>query len=330
MILIASNSQDTATLQKVANDLSARSHDVLLYNSDMVARGTTQMAYRFTSEGDIAVTYGEESFNISDVQAAWYRRPESFRQDDPADPLKNIYLNRQRKETQDALWYAIPRERWLNAPLDMQPSHNNKSYQMQLACESGFTIPRTIISNDWDEIFSYLRGNEVILKMPFGMYYANQHERFMPSTIVRRSDRQALQNTMPFPGYWQEYIPKKREWRVTVVGGRVFAAAIYTTDQSRDDWRKHRLDRALVRFEAETLPSRLASRCVTLLRKLGLRFGAFDLIERPDGGFVFLEVNVNGQYQWLVDDLGLPISEAIADELSAIASSNTMATVAVL
>jgi glutathione synthase/RimK-type ligase-like ATP-grasp enzyme len=319
MILIASNSQDRATFQQVADHLKQRGQDTLLYNSDEVARGTAPMAHRLTAEGQITISYEGRTFDPAEVTAAWYRRPESFRLSDPADRLKNIYLNRQRKETQDALWYAIPRERWLNAPLAMQSAQSHKSYQMQLASDAGFAVPRTIISNNWHEIFSFLQSEEVILKMPFGMYYADQKERFMASTIVKRSDKDKLKHTMPFPGYWQEYIPKKREWRVTVVGERVFAATIYTTNQSRDDWRRHQLDDTLVRFEAEALPEQVANLCISVLRKLELRFGAFDLIEKPDGQFVFLEVNINGQYQWLVDDLKLPIPEAIADELIAIA-----------
>jgi hypothetical protein len=52
---------------------------------------------------------------------------------------------------------------------------------------------------------------------------------------------------------------------------------------------------------------------------MGLKFGAFDLVERPDGQIVFLECNPNGQYGWLEEDLGLPISESIAAELVNIA-----------
>ena len=59
-----------------------------------------------------------------------------------------------------------------------------------------------------------------------------------------------------------------------------------------------------------------------LLKRMGMRYGAFDLIEREDGSFVFLEVNLIGAYQWLVDKLKLPIPEAIAEELIAIKNSH--------
>jgi glutathione synthase/RimK-type ligase-like ATP-grasp enzyme len=51
------------------------------------------------------------------------------------------------------------------------------------------------------------------------------------------------------------------------------------------------------------------------MRRLGLAYGAIDLIETPEGGHVFLEVNPGGEWGMLEHDLGLPISEAIADAL---------------
>ena len=41
----------------------------------------------------------------------------------------------------------------------------------------------------------------------------------------------------------------------------------------------------------------------------GLTFGAIDLILTPDGEYVFLEVNINGQWAYLEDMLALPISD---------------------
>lgn len=55
---------------------------------------------------------------------------------------------------------------------------------------------------------------------------------------------------------------------------------------------------------------------------MGLKFGAFDFIETAPGEVIFLECNSNGQYGWLEETLGLPISHAIADELIKIARQN--------
>jgi len=98
----------------------------------------------------------------------------------------------------------------------------------------------------------------------------------------------------------------------------VFPAAIYTTKRAKADWRKLQFDGRIVKFKDEKLPQIIADRCAALLKKMGMRYGAFDLIEREDGSFVFLEVNLIGAYHWLVDKLELAIPEAIAEELIAI------------
>ncbi len=48
---------------------------------------------------------------------------------------------------------------------------------------------------------------------------------------------------------------------------------------------------------------------------LGLRFGALDLLVTEDGRWHFLEVNPNGQWAWIEQVAGLPISATIAEAL---------------
>lgn len=206
---------------------------------------------------------------------------------------------------------------WLNAPAAMTKAEN-KLMQLVAAAACGFTVPETLISNSWDAVealpydtLAVKLGEQVI--MP-----SAQGGKIFPTTILQRAalPKQAL----PYPAMWQPYISKKKEWRVTVVGERLFAAAVYTDKSAKDDWRKHVFGSG-VTFKEEPSPIALHQKCFDLLRHYGLRYGAFDFVETPEGDIVFLEVNTNGQYKWLEHDLGLPISEAIADELVSIASA---------
>ncbi|MCY0725966.1 hypothetical protein OVW19_29935, partial [Klebsiella pneumoniae] len=65
------------------------------------------------------------------------------------------------------------------------------------------------------------------------------------------------------------------------------------------------------------LPEDVAARLRALLGRLGLRQGAVDLIRTPQGRHVFLEINPVGEWGMLERDLGLPIADAIAEELLA-------------
>ncbi|HSD55867.1 MAG TPA: hypothetical protein VLA92_01805 [Candidatus Saccharimonadales bacterium] len=318
MIFIASSSLDRLTVEPVASALKRKGADVLIYNGDDVIHGKQTMGYQLLPSGEQYIAYGKHRFSPGEIRAAWFRRPTQYRFDEPTK-LQTVFLDGQRKTTQVALWRAIPNERWLNAPGPMVQA-KDKALQLRLAHEVGLTIPKTVITNDWNTIWDTLPGDEVILKMPYGVLYSEHKSRFLPSTIVKRSDRKRLAKTNPFPGIWQEYVPKKCEWRITVVRDQVFAVAIYVDNKARGDWRVHQFDKSLVSFKKEQLPAHIGKASVSMLRQLNMGFGAFDIIQTPNDEFVFLEVNLDGQYQWLVDELGLPIPEAIADALLAIST----------
>ena len=97
----------------------------------------------------------------------------------------------------------------------------------------------------------------------------------------------------------------------------VFAAAIRSQESRllRHDWRHHHEFASSQFYTAYRLPAKIERLCVRLVRALGLCFGALDLILTPQGEYVFLEVNPNGQWAWIEDFTGLPISDAIAELL---------------
>ena len=55
---------------------------------------------------------------------------------------------------------------------------------------------------------------------------------------------------------------------------------------------------------------------MAIVKELNLTFGALDFILTPDDKYVFLEVNINGQWAYIESMLGLPISDAIAELLA--------------
>jgi hypothetical protein len=77
-----------------------------------------------------------------------------------------------------------------------------------------------------------------------------------------------------------------------------------------------------VTLRAEQFPTEHKDRCFQYLGRFGSRLGTFDFIEDDEGQITFLECNANGQYKWLEQSLGFPISTAIVSELAAIAGEN--------
>ncbi|GLW91608.1 hypothetical protein Aglo03_24240 [Actinokineospora globicatena] len=113
---------------------------------------------------------------------------------------------------------------------------------------------------------------------------------------------------------FQRWVPKSHEARVIVVGDSVFAAAIQSgSAEAHIDWRN---DYQALTYRRVDPPTGVVAGVRGYCRDLGLVYGAFDFVVRPDGQWVFLECNAGGQYGWLEDAAGLPITTALADFLA--------------
>jgi glutathione synthase/RimK-type ligase-like ATP-grasp enzyme len=141
-------------------------------------------------------------------------------------------------------------------------------------------------------------------------------EKYHPHTYpVRRRDLARYRAVRHEPLIIQEYVPKRVELRITVVDSQVFAAEIHSQASARTqhDWRHY--DNERTPYVPHALPAAIAALCVRLVRVMGLCYGAIDMVLTPEGEYVFLEINPNGQWAWVEGLTGLPIADAITELL---------------
>lgn len=206
---------------------------------------------------------------------------------------------------------------WMSHPASVWQAEF-KPFQLQLAKQVGLKIPRTLITNEpaaISDAFNSL-GSMIVKPCRSGYAVVNGEERSIYTSRLLKEHLEFLDEARWSPAIYQELIPKRFDIRATVVGTEIFAAAI---DSQSDpsavvDWR-HTDNPQLPHYAIE-LPNRLQDALLELMSKLGLTFGAIDLVQTPDGEFIFLEVNPNGQWLWIDDQLELGISDAIATWLS--------------
>src|SRR5260370_18048130 len=117
------------------------------------------------------------------------------------------------------------------------------------------------------------------------------------------------------PGVFQKFVAKSYEGRATVVGSRIFSAKIDSQArvETKIDWRHRPFD---IEEKPIELPPAIETKIYAFMQVFGLVYGAFDFIVTPEGHHVFLEVNPAGQYMWVEVQTGLPITAALAQELS--------------
>jgi hypothetical protein len=319
-ILIASSGFDRQLIEPVIRDLSCRGYDLIVYEGDAVAHSVDSLTIHISSANELKISYKGASFSPNSVVAAWYRRPTLFFSTVWEDPARYESLAKEYSDVQDFIWSLVRDKAWFNHPNAMRFA-NRKLRQLIMARSVGFNIPETLVTNDWSDVMEIL-SKEVTLKSVNGIFSSKDGTRLLYSQRLKNHPDSLPLQTSPYPGIWQPHLLKKREWRITVVGDEIFDAAIYTTDEAKNDWREHQDNDTAVQFRAEPFPEEERARCREYLRRYGLRFGAFDFIESPDGKITFLELNPNGQYGWLEEKLSLPISAAITAELDNLAKRN--------
>jgi glutathione synthase/RimK-type ligase-like ATP-grasp enzyme len=207
--------------------------------------------------------------------------------------------------------------RWIN-DLRRDREAENKLRQLRVATKVGLIIPRTLTTNDPEQaraFFKELGGNMVAKLLRPLSISMGEAPVFVYTNDVREQDLADAEMLRHSPMVFQERIPKAIELRIAYVDGNCFAGAI---DASRSlkgqtDWRLSSPEECP--WLAAEVPEDIQARLRALMRKLGLSYGAIDMIKTPDQEHVFLEVNPGGEWGMLERDLGLPISEALADAL---------------
>ena len=314
MILIATNERDI-TSDFIVVELRKRGLPFYRLNSETLPTA----AVRFDPRPDKGweVDLDGKSFRLSDVTAAYYRRPGIPQPVTGNDAPTREYLAGEWSAITRSLWNALE-GRWLNSPFSILRAED-KPRQLALAVSLGFDVPETLVSNDFNVAQSFVATRNIVGK-PLRHSLIERGDagevlftaRIAPLTS---EDRDAVRAA---PVIYQREVKKVADIRATVIGDRVFAAAILSQahKDTEVDWRSGtRLD---IGHEAVELPRPVVDRCLALTRSLGLRFGAIDLIEDAEGGYWFLEINPNGQWAWIERRTGLGLASAIVDELVSI------------
>jgi len=244
--------------------------------------------------------------------AIWYRRVRS-----PARPVQmdaGVY-EFCLQENRAALLGSLTsiNARWMSHPANVWRAEF-KPFQLRVAKQAGLHIPRTLITNEPSAIrqaFDSI-GPMVIKPCRSGYAVVNGEECSIYTSRLLAEHLDFVEEARWSPAIYQALVPKRFDIRATVVGTQIFAAAI---DSQSDpaaavDWR-HTVNPDLPHHAIE-LPRTVRDGLLDIMSRLGLTFGAIDLVQTPEGEFVFLEVNPNGQWLWIEDQLGFGISDAIA------------------
>lgn len=117
----------------------------------------------------------------------------------------------------------------------------HKEMQIKIAADLGLHFPRTLFSNDPDEVLRFAGevGPVVAKVQAKTIVHRDNEQQAAFTSSLEEGDLHDLEGLKFSPMIVQERIEKAMELRVTVVGDQVFPAAIDTTGSEKGavDWR---------------------------------------------------------------------------------------------
>jgi glutathione synthase/RimK-type ligase-like ATP-grasp enzyme len=254
---------------------------------------------------------------LEDVRSVWYRRPSlPLFNNASMDPGIKEFCTKESHYALEGLWTLLD-VFWVSNPFNIRKAEN-KPFQLHVASGMGFVIPRTLISNNPEEVRGFFEGckDGIIIKpVRTGTFQIDKEEKIIFTNVVRESDIEHLDRVRLAPSIYQEKVPKRYDIRVTVIGEKVFAAEIHSQlyEESKIDWRRG--ENPNITHKKHKLPSDIEEKCVGLNKALGLQFSAIDLVLDVEGQYFFLEINPNGQWAWIEERTGYELTRHLVDLL---------------
>ncbi|MFG1228624.1 hypothetical protein [Xanthobacter wiegelii] len=307
MILLVTNKRDVTT-DFVVLEMRRRGLPFIRLNTEDLPEHELVMANGDPARTTLTGPCGNLYF--PEVTCAYYRRPGSFAAN--GQEAMAAYVVAEWSAILRSLWNALE-GRWLNSPFAILRAED-KPRQLAAARRVGLTMPGTLVTNSFDAARAFLADGPMVAKpLRHALIDDGKIGSVVFTSRVAELDAVDADAVRRAPMILQREIPKRSDVRVVVIDNRVFATRILSQahDETQVDWRRGvRLD--LV-HEAMELPAKLAEACIAVTLDLGLRFAAIDLVEDTDGRFWFLEANPNGQWAWIEQRTGAPVTAAIVD-----------------
>ena len=256
--------------------------------------------------------------NLLDFDSVYFRRPSisDMSHIEEVNDSEMYYLKSELTFVLEGIYKVLRDKYWLNNVYDIREAEN-KIYQLEIAKNMGFNIPRAVISNDIAALRTVknTHGDDLIIKpIKSGNIKCGDTGKAIFTTKISEEQFEDVDRIESFPIFIESNIHKKVDLRCTVVGDDVFAAEIHSQveDESKIDWRR---GKQILKHKEHTLPSHIKKMCIELTQKLNLNYSAIDMILDENNEYIFLEINPNGQWAWIENRLQFPISKKIVDLL---------------
>ena len=190
---------------------------------------------------------------------------------------------------------------WVNG-IDAINMHKTKAFQLHTMAQLGIRIPKTLISNDKEEVRKFAEENnyDLIYKPVQG----GGHTKALTKDDLTDERLKTLNSGAV---QFQEKLDGV-DIRVYVIGDKIFPAEIRAkTVDFRDD--------NSAEIVPVSLPENICNQCLKIMDKFKLKYTGIDIKTKSNGEYVFIEANPAPMFTFFEKKSGYPITETLCDFL---------------
>lgn len=260
-----------------------------------------------------------DDVDLSEINVIWNRRGGfSFI---PKDIKDNTLLNYLKKE-ENSLLKSL--EDIINKKIEYIGSYhkeiqNYKLDYLLIAKKVGLKIPDTLISNSKKNLLDFYNSYDQIItkdiRYPISMKSDNIGLFSSGTFVIDKQMIKSMSNECA-PTLVQEKINKQFELRVFFLKETLFAMAILSQkdEKTQVDYRNYNRQKPNRNIPFR-IPEEIKRKIIKFIHKSGLSTGSIDLIVDSSNQYFFLEVNPQGQFDWVSKNCNYYIEDYIANHL---------------
>lgn len=313
MTVLVLTEPDDDTASRVCNALAGRScaylrADLGAFPASMSITGV-QTGTGWTG----TLQSGDQDLALAEIESVYWRRPTAFRFPAELDAQQRRFATAEARQGLGGLISGLPVP-FVNHPARIADAEM-KPVQLQIAAQVGFRVPPTLITTDAAAARAFLQRHRRVLYKPFTAAFPRLQNRvqLVYATEIATGDLLDDAAIAATPCQFQAFVDKAHDVRLVAVGCHRFAIAIYAgSDAAHIDFRA---DYPSLTYAAVPVPAQVDDAVTAYLGRFGLVFGCFDFAVDQLQRWWFLECGANAQWGWLQHETGLPIAEAIAEQL---------------
>lgn len=319
-VLIITHTNDNSCIETVSEAIEKNGGQAIRFDIDRYPLDYTLTSKYINGKWELILREGEnEHYLLTEFAGLWNRRFYHLGQC-LADVVEEQYYGSCVGESHATLigfLTHLEREIFTFNSYSINRISSIKEDQLRMATEFGLKIPKTCITNDAKEAKAFIEScpGGAISKMQHAFSIDKEGEESVVYTnVVTEKELEQMEGLQYSPMKFQEKIEKQLELRITVIGNRLFTAALdsQVVEGGKTDWRKVGYKTVKDWVPYADLPKHIETQLLELHNHYKLNYGAADIILTPEGEYVFLESNPGGEFFWLDRLIDFEISDEIA------------------